>query len=384
MLSNSVLKTAFGVLLSYLPSLASSRSIPISSRDVSTGALSKITPIKIETAQDSNNAYARATQLSDGSLLLGYAHFDGAARTIEVTRSNDGGKSFEPFGTIAHRDSNVDMDNTFLLEIGQTNPPTVLAAFRNHDKNDDGDYTWFRITVCISDDGGKNWEYASQAVDFSAESSRGMGVWEPFMRVGNDGKIQLTYSRELATDNQETFRTISENGKSWSTPVNLKVHKETETLRDGMQGIVKVHDAATEKEALVMVFETTSRGYHDFNIEYAVSYDDGATYGDRGVVYIPATGKQAGSPQIAAVGNNRLAVLFMTDESTTTQDWPNVAQVKSVISSEGLKDGKIEWSTTPQLIGDGDSHWPGLLRFDDKVMGMYDQDGVVEAKILNY
>ncbi|KAK9769882.1 putative Sialidase [Seiridium cardinale] len=377
------LQTALLLLLSCLPFLASCRSIPkVEYQDLSSRNLST-TSIKIQPIQASNNSYVRAVQLSDNSLLLSYTHSDGAARTIEILRSTDDGQSFKPYGEIAHRDSNADMDNAFLLEVGHTKPPTVLAAFRNHDQNDDGDYTWFRITVCRSKDGGKSWKFASQAVEFSAESTDGLGVWEPFMRIGEGGKIEMTYSGELAADNQETFKTVSENGSTWSRPVNLKVHDESKKLRDGMQGIVKVKDQKNGTDALVMVFETTTRGESMFNVEYAVSYDGGSNYTDRDVVYMPADTKQAGSPQVVNVGDHGLAVLFMTDESTSTQDWPSVAQVKSV-TSDGLKDGKIEWSTTPEIVGDGDSHWPGLLGFDGKVFGTYDRSGAIQGKFLDF
>lgn len=367
------------LLVAYSPFLASSRSIPNSIRyQVSAKA------VEVETVQASGNSYARTLKLSDGTLLLGYAHESGTARTLEVSISKNDGQSFEPYSQITHRDSHADLSNLFLIEVGSTNPPTVLAAFRNHDKDDNDKFTYFRITICQSLDGGKTWEYLSQAVEFSADSTDGWGVWEPFMRIGDDGNIQLTYSGELSAHNQETFRTISSDGKSWSTPVDLQIHKESEQLRDGMQGIIKVKDQKDQRDALVMVFETTTRGEHAFNVEYAVSYDDGATYAARGNLYTPAdAGRQAGSPQIINTGGDNLAVVFMTDEDMGSPNWPDVAQVKAVTSS-GLKAGTIEWTTTPQVVGDGNSHWPGLLQFDGKVLGTFDQNGVVKAQIIDF
>jgi hypothetical protein len=359
--------------------LAYGRSLP---RSLSSRALAT-TSISIHADEPTDNSYGRTAVLSDGTLLLGYVHVDDGKRTLEILQSTDGGATFNQYGSVAQRDDDSDMDNIFLLEVGATSPPTVLAAFRNHDKNDDGAYTWFRITVCKSVNGGKDWLFASQAVEFSADSSGGLGIWEPFMRTGADGKVQLYYSRELTADNQQTFRTISEDGSSWGAPVNLLIHPETVSVRDGMVGIVKVKDQADGRDALVMVYETTSRAAHNFNVEYAVSYDDGATFPTTGVVWMPADSRQAGGPQITTVGDNGLAVLFMTDEGLDTQNWPSVAQIKSVTSS-GLSGGTVTWSTTPELVGDSYSHWPGLLSFSGKVFGVYDQAGAIVGKFLDY
>jgi len=36
-------------------------------------------------------------------------------------------------------------------------------AFRNHSKDSAGVYTYYRITICYSDDGGKTWQFLSEA-----------------------------------------------------------------------------------------------------------------------------------------------------------------------------------------------------------------------------
>ncbi|KAF7534266.1 hypothetical protein G7054_g6366 [Neopestalotiopsis clavispora] len=366
MLLNNVLKAAL-LLASSLPS-SLGMAIPHNVAALKSRALST-SPASIQTQDSSGNAYPRVTALSDGTLLLGYAHYDGTTHALDILRSTDGGSSFTPYGSVTSRTDNADLDNIFLLEVGSTSPPTVLAAYRNHDKDSSGVYTYFRITVSKSTDGGKSWAFAGQATEFSASSSGGWGVWEPFMRIGSNGQVQLDFSKELAANNQQTYRTLSSNqGSSWSSPVNLLTHPSNVNLRDGMVGIAKVTDQADGRAALVIVFETTSRGDGIFNIAYAVSYDDGASYGTAG---------------IANKGSNGLAVVFMTDEDSSTQNWPTIAQIKTVTADQ-LSGGKITWSS-PQAVSSGTySHWPGVLSFSGKILSVYDQGGAIVGKYLNY
>ncbi|KAI0121184.1 Sialidase [Xylariales sp. AK1849] len=375
-------------LLVCLPLLTSGLTIqhkhlvdPISVRDLGTLAVTETAVV--QAVEESGNNYARTARLSDGSILLAYSHHNNTFRRLDVLRSTNNSTKFTPFGSIAAVQLG-DLDNVFLMEVPGSSPPEVLAAFRNHDLDANGDYTKFRITVCRSADGGRNWTYLSQAAQHTpaANETFPLGLWEPFMRMGSDGDIQLTYSGELAANNQETFRVVSsDGGATWTDPVDLRVHNASENLRDGMQGIVSVTDQSDGRAALVMVFETNPNT--TFNVGYAVSYDDGASWGNRSVVYVPPSGRNAGSPQIVAISNNKLAVLFMTDESTDTQDWANVAQVKAVTST-GLNAGIVAWSDTPTLVSEEDSHWPGVLAMGDQILTVYDLDTVVEGKILSW
>ncbi|KAK8057974.1 BNR/Asp-box repeat domain protein [Apiospora phragmitis] len=273
-----------------------------------------------------SGTYPRVTTIADGSLLMAYTEITGNEHILHVLRSTDRGQSFSPYGEIAR--GTGDVDNPFLHQVPGSN--RILAAFRNHDKNGNA-YTYFRISVCASDNGGKDWQFLSQADEFSAASSHGFGDWEPFIRDGADGRLQLTYSKELAADNQETFRVLSgDGGATWTAPVNLQIHSPSEHLRDGMQGIASIRDS-DGRDALVMVLETTRRG--TFSVEYAVSYDDGASYGNRGVVYAPAdASRNAGAPQIATVAGKGLVTVFMTDEDSAAGQWPNAAKIKASVS----------------------------------------------------
>lgn len=291
--------------------------------------------------------YPRLARLHDGSILAAYTQFEGKERCLRTSRSTDNGRCFVDFGEVTRGAG--DVDNLFVCEVA---PNMLLGAFRNHDLGPSGP-THFRITVCQSTDGGKRWSFASQA----AQKSAPMGIWEPFMRVGRQGEVQLTYSQEFAPDDQRTMLVVSrDQGKSWTSPVC--VEGERERIRDGMNGIAMTHDNG--REALVMVFETTR--YGPFNIEGVVSYDDGATWQHRHEAFVPPRGHNAGAPQIASFGDGSLVVVFMTDEDSTKVAWTKHASIKAVFAGPP-QHGKLSWSK-PMTICKGASSWPGVMSLD--------------------
>ncbi|RHZ49816.1 hypothetical protein CDV55_102084 [Aspergillus turcosus] len=298
-------------------------------------------------SSDPSGTYPRLARLSDGSILSAFTRFAGQTRILTVAKSTDGGRTFHDFGEVTR--SQGDCDNLFLLEVA---PSVVLGAFRNHDLGPNGP-THFRITVCRSTDGGRTWQFASQAVEKSPPN----GIWEPFMRLGRQGEVQLFYSQEYAHDNQCTMLVRSfDQGSSWSQPECLEGINDR--IRDGMTGIAPTIDNG--REALVMVFETTR--YGTFNLEALISYDDGLTWGWRHEVYVPPRGHNAGAPQIASFADGSLAVIFMTDEDEREVQWTKNACIKMVFAGPP-QDGRISW-TRPTVICPQTSHWPGVLALD--------------------
>lgn len=309
--------------------------------------------------------YPRLARLSDGSILSSFTSFPGGKRALRVARSTDNGRTFENYSEVTRAAG--DVDNMFLVEAA---PGVVLAAFRNHDHDQNGP-THFRITVCRSTDGGRTWHFASQA----AEKKPPFGIWEPFMRVGRRGEIQLTYSQEFAHDNQCTMLVVShDQGSTWSHPKCL--HGQEDPRRDGMNGIAKTIDDG--REALVMVFETTT--YGPFNVEALISYDDGATWQHRHEVFRPRKGHNAGSPQISSFADGSMVVVFMTDDESPQVEWVKHAAVKAVFAGPP-QNGKIHWSA-PQVVAPTSSFWPGVMALDHHTaLVTYDHGGPLAKTI---
>ncbi|KAI5285817.1 hypothetical protein KEM54_000261 [Ascosphaera aggregata] len=343
--------------------------------------------ITLTNNQRTDGTYPRICKLADGTILASFTRINGKEHILLVAASTDHGKTFEEIGEIARGDG--DIDNAYLFEVSAT-PATIVAAFRNHDFDSQGKPTHYRITVCGSPDGGKSWMYFSQA----AETSPPHGVWEPFIRKGSRGDVQITYSQEFAPDDQRTMLVTSQNrGLTWSKPISLD--KRSNHLRDGMCGIAQTRDTANGKDVLVMVVETT-RFPGKFNVEGMLSYDDGMSYEARHIVYNPTPSNilhnqansqaqpsdipdiyNAGSPQIASFGaDGSLICVFMTDEDVppNSVNWTRHAAIKAVFAPPP-RNGAIEWGP-PIKIADAESYWPGVAAIDDRtVMVTYDLDG---------
>ncbi|KAJ5902569.1 Neuraminidase [Penicillium taxi] len=309
--------------------------------------------------------YPRLARLSDGSILSSFTRFPDGKHALCVARSIDGGRTFENLSEVTR--SAGDVDNMFLLEIS---PGVVLAAFRNHDVGPNGP-KHFRITVCRSFDGARTWQYASQA----AEKGAPLGIWEPFMRLGRQGEVQLTYSQEFAPNNQCTMLAVSrDQGSTWTPPVCL--HGDKDFLRDGMNGIAETFDNG--REALVMCFETTRFG--TFSIEALISYDDGATWNSRHQVFCPKRGHNAGAPQIASFADGSMVAVFMTDEDSDRVEWVKHASIKAVFAGPP-QNGHIQWSP-PTFVSPESSFWPGVMALDNHTaLVTYDRGGPLAKTI---
>ncbi|OKL58432.1 hypothetical protein UA08_06146 [Talaromyces atroroseus] len=320
-----------------------------------------------------NGTYIRLARLSDGTILAGFTWREEGRmdklRALKISKSTDNGQTFHDFSEVTR--GHAEIDNVHILEIRPGGH--VLAAFRNHDfgTNRAGDLDGirhYRLTVFESRDSGLTWRYLSQA----AEKDPPLGIWEPFMRIGVQGEVQLVYSHEFAPDDQRTMLVVSYDlGKTWSVPRCVEGDKDR--FRDGMTGITQTVDSGDGRMALVMVFETTRYAPH-FNVEAVVSYDDGATWQHRHEVYVPPRGHNAGAPQIASFGDGSLAAVFMTDDDAERVSWIHNAAVK-VSFGTGPCNGRIVWSP-PVVVSPASSFWPGIMALDaNRALVTYEHGG---------
>ncbi|KAI9707319.1 MAG: hypothetical protein M1836_000279 [Candelina mexicana] len=309
--------------------------------------------------------YPRANKLLDSSIILAYAALVDGNNVITTTHSTDGGATWQKLGEVARGPSDAnDIDNPYVLQLPSGR---VLVAYRNHSRDPaTGIYTFFRITVSYSDDHGATWKYLSQP---ASDPGPVNGNWEPYLRNGPGG-VELYYSRETSAQDQDTLmRRSSDGGKTWST-TQIVSGSETSNTRDGMTSVVTVSG-----NTLVCVFEVSANGI--FSIWSVTSPDNGASWGNRHVVYNPTgSNNNAGSPQVINVGGT-LVVSFMTDEDTQQHAWPSGANAKIITSGDGGK----TWGHKI-TVGQQQTNWPGMLVIDDNSLTvMYERGGVKAQEV---
>lgn len=164
---------------------------------------------------------------------------DGADKILRVAQSTNSGDSWTTIGSVAQGPAATEeLDNPFPLQIATGG--RIIYAYRNHDIDaSTGDYTYYRITVSYSDDYGESWLFLSQVIERAATATNN-GVWEPFLRLANDGTtIQCYYSSEDASDDQDSMMKYStDGGATWSD--EIQVSGQDVTSRDGMTGVAVV------------------------------------------------------------------------------------------------------------------------------------------------
>lgn len=130
-----------------------------------------VDPTVIPLSPTGGGTYPRLAHVQ-GNILAAYTVRTGNTRTLTISRSTDGGKSFSAWGTVASGPG--DIDNPDLIQLSNGD---ILCTFRNHDLDSAGNHIFYRITACVSTDGGRNWVFRSQVDQRPASSAGYNGLW---------------------------------------------------------------------------------------------------------------------------------------------------------------------------------------------------------------
>lgn len=389
----------FGAL-ECLPTIASNASVEISPAG---------DPVMLETT----GVYLRATGSVEEGLYLGYAVREGFTKILRAYRSTDGGGSWQRLGDVERGDNRTrELDNAFplLLPAGfpgtgdgfgtsgrntsnsssnnpsgngtteeQHHPGRILYAYRNHDRSLNntlgvpGNYTFYRLSVSASDDGGRSWAFLSNIDTRAANngSANLNGLWEPFLRVAADGTtLQAYYSAENdAGDQDSLMRDSSDGGRTWGRR-RVVSGADRVRSRDGMTGVARLGDGdGGDETRLILLFETTESGR--FDMRRVLSPDDGLTWpaATRARVYDPLDEEREASAPAGVINvGGTLVAGFMTNEGTNSSG--TVPGDFKVVSS--VDDGET-WSKSVLIARE--AIWPGLYSLGkDQFLAMYSFD----------
>lgn len=309
--------------------------------------------------------------MNDGTYFAGWAvHNQGGQASIECAFSSDGGNTWQQRAqVISVDDATHDLDNPFPVQLKNNR---IIMAYRNHDRQAYGSYTYFHLGSSYSDDFGQTW---TAFTDIDARAHTGApndanGIWEPFLRIGRDGNLQAYFSSENNGGDQDSWmKTSTDGGQTWQPWRGIGGGDVT--ARDGMLGV-----APTDNNGgLIAVFETTECG--GFCVKAIYSSDDGASWGGRSTVYQPPSGKNAGAPSVQNIYGT-MVVSFMTDETMATSTGYDDGEAKVLTST----DGGHTWGN--KLTVAGHAHWPGLTYEGENQLSMavgVDGTGVVRQAI---
>ncbi|KAG6354023.1 hypothetical protein INS49_004994 [Diaporthe citri] len=380
--------------------------LPITASNASVEISPSGDPVMLETT----GVYLRATGSVEEGLYLGYAVREGFTKILRAYGSTDGGGSWQQLGDVERGDNRTrELDNAFPLVLPagfpgtgdgpgtggrnasnsssasgdggkQQHPPgRILYSYRNHDRSPNNtlgvpdNYTFYRLSVSASDDGGRSWALLSD-IDTRAANNGSAdlnGLWEPFLRVAADGAtLQAYYSAENDAGDQDSLvRESSDGGRTWGSR-RVVSGADRVRSRDGMTGVARLGGGDDDDGSrLILFFETTESGR--FDVRRVLSPDDGQTWPSetRARVYDPLDEeRQASAPAGVVNVGGTLVAGFMTNEGTNSSG--TVPGDFKVVSSV---DGGETWSKSVLIARE--AVWPGLYSLGrDRFLAMYSFD----------
>lgn len=290
--------------------------------------------------------------MPDGAVLATRTEGRSDGVFVLLSRSRDGGRSWERVGTIVsdpEPSADIGDGNLCLRRDGE-----LLYVYRhNRYRGENASKPYYSVKVASSKDGGKTWKTHSTVLEVRPTGGGpSRGLWAPFVFETSRGVLQCYYDDEY-TPWREGFaghqwvrmHTWNPKRGEWENPVTVsRAHDPKHLSRDGMPSVVELPSGR-----LLCVLESVQTfPPHAGLIRSVESLDGGRSWSwmheERRVVYQPRnTNFMALAPWVARIWDNVLLCVFITDEDRAQPDRPGTPapqlnmDVKCVWSTDGGK-----------------------------------------------
>lgn len=271
----------------------------------------------------------------------GYISDINGGNELQISRSMDGGKSWEDISIIS--DPGRDLDNAQMLQLDNGD---ILLACRSVIW-----YQSYRLDVYKSSDNGVTWSLWSTIDEISGEPGElrnpDRGVYEPFMVQIDADTVGVMYASEKYAKATPAYsqilvlKTSVDNGKSWSDEIWTVYDTEHSNARPGMPVWAKMKNGE-----FILVYEIV--GTTDVDVFYKISTDGINWPGGMGT----QIQDQKGAPYVLALRSGELVVTSNTHKISVSKNNGNV------------------WTTQNDapygsLFGEDDNLWPSLYETDE-------------------
>ncbi|MBD2872977.1 RICIN domain-containing protein [Paenibacillus arenilitoris] len=300
--------------------------------------------------------YPRLLKLSNNEILASFDTNAGGGNTrVMVSRSKDGGHSWSAAVTAA-ADASGNVGNGQMLQLPSGE---IWLSYRLVVQSGSTYTTYLRTKK--STDGGVTWSDLANGQIGMTTANSFKGLWEPHLiMIGNTVAVHYADDSPAAvgTTGQQKLMMKTWTGSGWSSG-SVVSDGVAAGSRDGMPVVTQMANGK-----YMLVFEATDVAGHPFVVKYKIS-DDGYNWNvPRQTLYIPSkTGKKAGAPFVARLGDGRLLASFQTDnDSVNTGD--AYSSMYTMISADNGATWQFRTNIFP-VSNTTNANWNALLPVDD-------------------